>query len=304
MEKTKPLVSVVIPAYNRAALLGRAVNSVLEQSFQDFEILIVDDGSTDNTAEVVQGFEDPRIRYIRHAKNAGEAAARNTGIHAARGQYVAFLDSDDYWLAGKLELQVRVLEADEAMYSCSTQYYEIKGSRRKICPRTIAPWPRYLLEEMDLGIGTTLLIRRDCYEKVGIYDETIVRSPDYEWLIRYGQMFPHHLIKNPMAVVHIGGGKPNPETVETAMLSIIEKHHSFFYSYGKWRGRKAEARRHREMAMYFFRADNRQRGWYHLKRAFEKYPLQPIRFCLLLIDVASGVNLLSKAIARQAGATQ
>lgn len=98
-----PTVSVVIPTYNRAHLVGRAIQSVLNQTYQDFEIIVVDDGSTDNTEEVVKSFNDPRIRYIRHDQNRGGSAARNTGIKMARGEYIAFQDSDDEWLPEKLE---------------------------------------------------------------------------------------------------------------------------------------------------------------------------------------------------------
>jgi len=92
-----PKVSVIIPTYNRAHLIGRAIQSVLNQTYQDFELIVVDDGSTDNTNEVIKEFsqKDKRILYIKHDKNKGGSAARNTGIKAARGEYIAFQDSDD-----------------------------------------------------------------------------------------------------------------------------------------------------------------------------------------------------------------
>ena len=95
--KNQSKVSVIIPTYNRAYLISRAINSVLNQTYQDFEIIIVDDGSTDNTEEVIKEFQekDERIKYIRHKNNKGEAAARNTGIKAAKNEYISFQDSDD-----------------------------------------------------------------------------------------------------------------------------------------------------------------------------------------------------------------
>src|SRR3989339_407607 len=98
-----PAISVIIPTYNRANVIGRAIKSVLGQSFEDFELVIVDDGSRDNTAEVIEHFRDRRIRYIKHKDNQGQNFALNTGVMAAMGRYVSFLDSDDEWREDMLE---------------------------------------------------------------------------------------------------------------------------------------------------------------------------------------------------------
>lgn len=110
--KDNPSVSVIIPTYNRAHLLGRAIQSVLNQTYKDFEIIVVDDGSTDNTEEVMKGFDDRRIRYIRLSQNSGGSSVpRNIGLKAARGEYIASLDDDDFWLdKDKLKSQVEFLE--------------------------------------------------------------------------------------------------------------------------------------------------------------------------------------------------
>ena len=112
MPEKNPTVSIIIPTYNRAHLIGRAIQSVLNQTYQNFEIIVVDDGSTDNTEEMIKEFQkhDKRIKYIRHEKNRGGAAARNTGIKVARGEYIAFQDSDDEWLPEKLEKQMDVFQ--------------------------------------------------------------------------------------------------------------------------------------------------------------------------------------------------
>ncbi|MGC8603005.1 MAG: glycosyltransferase family 2 protein, partial [Desulfomonilaceae bacterium] len=109
------LVSVIIPTYNRAHLIERAVNSVLEQTYDKLEIIVVDDGSTDNTGNVLSQLQDgdSRVRYIRHETNKGSQSARNTGIRNARGDYVAFLDSDDEWLPYKLEKQIPLFQNTE-----------------------------------------------------------------------------------------------------------------------------------------------------------------------------------------------
>ncbi len=118
-----PAVSVVIPLYNKGPHIARALNSVLAQTFQDFEVIVVDDGSTDDGAEVVRGFDDPRIRMIQQ-ENQGVSAARNRGIEAARAELVAFLDADDEWLPGFLEtiLRLRTLYPDAGLYGTA---YEV-----------------------------------------------------------------------------------------------------------------------------------------------------------------------------------
>src|SRR4051794_36269759 len=111
MGEANPLVSVVIPAFNRAFILPEALDSVLAQTFKDFELIVVDDGSTDDTEEVLRPYVERRgVRFLPQA-NQGPAAARNRGIEAARGKYVAFLDSDDLWLPIKLSVQIPRMEA-------------------------------------------------------------------------------------------------------------------------------------------------------------------------------------------------
>ncbi|HEY9849897.1 MAG TPA: glycosyltransferase family 2 protein [Leptolyngbyaceae cyanobacterium] len=104
------LVSVIIPTYNRAYLIASAIDSAIKQTYENLEIIVIDDASTDNTKEIVTSFDDQRIRYIIHPTNAGGAAARNTGIDAAKGKYLAFLDSDDVWLPNKIELQLAAIQ--------------------------------------------------------------------------------------------------------------------------------------------------------------------------------------------------
>ncbi|MGB9587486.1 MAG: glycosyltransferase family 2 protein, partial [Armatimonadota bacterium] len=107
-----PTVSVVIPTYNRALLVERAIRSVLGQTYTDFEVIVVDDGSTDDTKRILADLahEDPRVRWFHHSENRGAQAARNTGCRAAEGEYIAFLDSDNEWLSNKLHLQMELLK--------------------------------------------------------------------------------------------------------------------------------------------------------------------------------------------------
>ncbi|MFZ7094178.1 glycosyltransferase family 2 protein [Primorskyibacter sp. 2E233] len=111
MNEAPPSVSVILPVYNRLESLALAMRSVLDQSFGDLELIVADDASSEDVGAVVKGFNDPRVRYVRRESNGGAAAARNTGISLARGRYIAFQDSDDLWLPGKLERQVALLES-------------------------------------------------------------------------------------------------------------------------------------------------------------------------------------------------
>jgi glycosyltransferase involved in cell wall biosynthesis len=145
---SRPAVSVIIPVYNRATLVRDAVASILAQRFADFELVVVDDGSTDKSAEVVQAFEDPRIRIVSHARNHGIPDARNTGLDAARGELIAWLDSDDIARPGRLEAQVAFLRnnPDIALVgSCAGKIN--KAGRRKrgvrmppLAPADVAAW--------------------------------------------------------------------------------------------------------------------------------------------------------------------
>ena len=110
MTQEKISVSVIIPTYNREKLVSRSIQSVLDQTYQDYEIIVVDDASIDNTEKVVKSFNDVRIRFLRSNLNKGGSAARNMGIIAANGEYIAFLDSDDEWLPEKLEKQISILK--------------------------------------------------------------------------------------------------------------------------------------------------------------------------------------------------
>ncbi len=126
----EPLVSVIIPTYNRAKLIGIPLNSVINQSYKNIEIIVIDDGSVDNTEEVVKVIGDSRIRYIRLPTNSGGAVARNTGIEAARGEYVAFLDSDDAWVPNKIELQLASIQKHpypEKVVSYTQLFYSDSG---------------------------------------------------------------------------------------------------------------------------------------------------------------------------------
>ncbi len=134
-DSNNPKVSVILPTYNRAHLIKRAIQSVLDQTYQNFEIIVVDDGSTDNTEEQVRSFNNPKIRYIRYNENKGAAFARNAGIKASRGDYIAFQDSDDEWFPHKLQRQMEAFKnASPEVGVVYTGSWRIKDNERIYLP--------------------------------------------------------------------------------------------------------------------------------------------------------------------------
>lgn len=202
-----PKISVIIPTYNRVHLIRKAVQSVLDQSYQDFEIIVVDDCSTDNTEEAIREFQekDERIRYIRHKKNKGAAAARNTGIRAAKGEYIAFQDSDDEWLPEKIEKQMKIIKNSlPEVGVVYTDMWRIKeGKKRYFSSPKIMPEDKIVYKQAldyrvsNIGIGTAL-IRKECFDKVGIFDKKFPKLEDLELFIRLSKYYYFYHIEEPL----------------------------------------------------------------------------------------------------------
>ncbi len=182
-ETNQPLVSVVLPTYNRAYILSKAIESVLAQTYTNWELIIVDDGSTDTTREIIAGFSNPRIRYIKHEANKGLAAARNTGIRNARGKYIANLDSDDVWMPKKLEKEMRRFTPGiDVVYS---------GYDRTLPNGRTLHLPHHpkegnlkndFLESNIIGMVMST-VRKEIFFKYGMFDESVQALQDWElWL--------------------------------------------------------------------------------------------------------------------------
>lgn len=191
VEDAGPLVSVILPTFNRAATLPRAIMSVLDQSYRNLELLIVDDGSRDNTAEVVAGIRDPRLRYIPLDVNGGASSARNAGLREARGDFIAFQDSDDEWLAGKLEKQVRAAQAtgEAAVTVFHPKILYGRDDAGRYGPHRVCLLPvienhatadfRHLIHLQNLISTQTLFISREAFERAGFFDVHLVNSEDW-----------------------------------------------------------------------------------------------------------------------------
>jgi glycosyltransferase involved in cell wall biosynthesis len=196
-----PRISVVIPAYNAMRFLPAAVDSVFAQSFRDFEILLVDDGSTDTIREFAAGCDDPRLRLVRQ-ENRGVSAARNRGIAEARGEFVAFLDADDLWDPPKLERQLAVLAADPRAGLCHTGVRFIdefgrETGRPQIAARAVQRWAD-VVRENPVACGSTPLVRTACLREAGPFDEALRFAEDWDLWIRIAARHHFRAIRAPL----------------------------------------------------------------------------------------------------------
>ena len=182
-----PFFTVVIPTHNRSALLKRAIESVLNQTFSDFELIIVDDYSSDNTSSVVKSFTDKRISYMLNNRTKGACGARNTGIFAANGKWIAFLDDDDVWLPEKLDYQQRVAKTQGGSIGLiCTDYVIFKGEGRKpvFFKNRPSGWVRdKILVGECIGCLSSTCIRKDILVNIDGFDEAFPSSQDQDlWL--------------------------------------------------------------------------------------------------------------------------
>lgn len=197
-----PLVSVIIPTHNRASWVKEAVSSVLCQTFRDFELIVVDDGSQDATLEgVLEHF--PKLVLLRWSKAKGVSAARNLGAWAARGEWLAFLDSDDVWLPEKLAQQVAYLRAHPGLALCQTEEIWVKNGRRFPQPLSHRKQEGNLflasLERCVIS-PSAVMLRRRLFEEAGGFDESLPAAEDYDLWLRLTWRHPVGLVREPLVI--------------------------------------------------------------------------------------------------------
>ena len=225
-----PLVSVIIPTYNRASVLPRAIKSVLGQTFRDFELLVVDDGSDDSTADILGTF-DGRLTAL-FQENRGVAAARNLGIKCSTGPFLAFLDSDDEWLPEKLARQTDIVDVEDPDFICHTDEIWLrngmelrqKGIHRKQGGRF---FPRAL--ERCLISPSSVMVSRELMDRVGWFDESLPAAEDYDLWLRITAFHDVDFVQERLVIKH--GGREDQLSVLTpaidrfrisAILKILE----------------------------------------------------------------------------------
>jgi len=199
--KKKPLVSVIIPTYNRGWIVKEAIESVMAQDYRDFELIVVDDGSTDDTDDILNSYRGD-IMVFRQ-ENQGVSAARNRGLSEASGRFIAFLDSDDLWLPQKLFRQIKFFNENPDAQICQTEETWIrKGIRVNPKKRHKKPWGMIFESSLALCLvsPSAVMIRRSLFEKVGGFDETLPACEDYDLWLRISCRYPVYLIETPLII--------------------------------------------------------------------------------------------------------
>ena len=225
------VVTAIIPTHNRADMLVRAIKSVQRQTYPHLEIIVVDDASTDNTKEVVEGIDDSRIRYVRHETNRGGSAARNTGISAVTGEYVAFLDDDDEWKPEKTAEQLVLLRMFDVVACASDDVHH--DVRRRYARRTIE------LDDLRQGPwgGTGVLMAKSAVLRETMFDESLPRGQDWDIFIRIALKHKIAFLDKPLLRYNSGS---HPRITNRArhasiaelerQLRVVEKHRALFGS--------------------------------------------------------------------------
>ena len=283
-EAGTPAITVIVPVFNGKDTIERALDSVFAQTFTDFEIIVVDDGSTDPTVEAISRKYGEQLRIIEHRKNRGAAAARNTGIAAGRGRWVAFLDCDDTWRPDKLVCQLEMLEkAGSLAKACATGYQLYKNGREITFKMKFSPeqFRREILFGCTISPGSTLLVDRGVFNDIGMFDESLLRLEDWDWLLRFAKKYDMMFVPTLLADIYVGTRPLQQDTskIENALDCIRRKHLSQLPMLASMRLRGSLLV---EKAAMFYRAGRPISAGAHVVAALFVYPFRNAAFFRML----------------------
>lgn len=317
---TPAAISVVIPTYNRARIVGEAVASALAQTYAPAEVIVVDDGSQDDTAAALEVFGG-RVQFIRQ-QNGGPAAARNTGIRRSTGQFVAFLDSDDLWKSDKLRLQMGLFERDASLgiVSCLSDYVTFEG--QPIFP----PGPaqatiragsragvRALLLANTVSGGSSAVVRRECLDDLGLFDESLRGVEDWDFWLRAAKRHSIGFVNEPLTVMRsCGDNLSRPANIATMLdneIRLLRKHFADrSYPIGAYERGMALSERFGRAAWTWHATGNMRQARRCLLRALTNNPVHFARqriFAGLLVRVLVGeqpIGILKRMLGRGSAA--
>ena len=238
MHIANPLVSVIIPTYNRNNIISRAIDSVIKQTYDNIEIIVVDDGSTDNTKQILRQFRG-KVKYI-YKINGGVSSARNKGIEEAKGELIAFLDSDDYWMPDKIEKQIKYLIINKERSGVLTNYEFVdNGSLLKVVNiEFIVNNGDVQLVRLINNLQTmcTILMKKEVFSKVGYFDEKVKTAEDIDMLLRIVSMYNIGSINESLVKVYVDNQSLATKLFTGNRLIAIRKikeYNPYFYSHNK-----------------------------------------------------------------------
>jgi glycosyltransferase involved in cell wall biosynthesis len=292
---TVTLVTIVIPYFNKGDLIDRAIAGVAAQSWKDFELIVVDDGSNDlpdtKVSLLASSFDASRFRLIRHARNYGAATARNTGIQAANGTLIAFLDADDCWKPEKLGAQVSMAQqfGPQFVASC-TGFYIHRGNAVSRVDYTSKP-RRKIAEEVlwgcNISPGSTMLVNRHVFETIGFFDHGLRRLEDWDWLLRFSQRYEMTFVPMPLADIFINETNPSRGDLQQdqtlqAIAIIGERHLKQIRRRGWWASNKFRSALLIERAARMHKLGKPGRAMIYVATALVFYPLRNLNFFSML----------------------
>lgn len=226
MNEKNPFVSIIIPTYNRGWVIKEAIDSVLEQTYKNVELLVVDDESTDNTTEILNAYG--KDIQVLTQKNKGVSAARNRGISEAKGELIAFLDSDDLWLPKKLAVQVDFFQSNPEALICQTEEIWIRNGKRVNPKKKHKKYSGMIFNQclpLCIVSPSAVMMRRSLLKKVGLFDEHLPACEDYDLWLRVSWQYPIYLIDTPLIVKQGGHDDQLSKTplLDTYRIQSLEK---------------------------------------------------------------------------------
>jgi len=233
--KRTPKVSVVLTTRDREDKLERSLASVLNQTFRDFELIVVDDASTDGTSEAVRSRGDDRITYIRHESHRGGPAARNTGIRAARGEFIAFLDDDDEWMSKKIEKELSALEGipeEVGLVYCAAEV--VNDTNGKVLLYHVSQGEGDVRERIlagpVAGCVSKVMVRRSCFEKAGYFDEALTSCQDWDMWMRVADHYRFKYVPDMLVRIYIHERQisKNFQKLIPGRTMMVKKHYDRF----------------------------------------------------------------------------
>jgi glycosyltransferase involved in cell wall biosynthesis len=307
MSSTSPTVSVIVPAYNRAHLIGRALESLRRQTYRDFEVVLGEDASTDDTVAAAQKAW-PEIKVVRLPVNRGASSARNAAIRESRAKFLAFLDSDDEWLPEKLAVQMDYLQRHPEVAVCACAYRkQWRDGRTTLVP---APHPEDLTKALhsalDFHGASTPVVRREVLDDVGYQDEDLRILEDWDWMLRISQRHRIEVLDEPLAIIHENSPSP-PDRMRDSTVIFLAKHDADFRRYGAAHRNRVISQQWENSAFNMFEHGRAGEGVRLLVRSLRHAPLRNPASVVLVplgaIDAVAGTSFARKLLAWRRAAT-